>query len=601
VLAATAAAVALCVWTVAFTLTEAASDDRAEVAIVHGLKVAVPAGVALAVLRRRSRDRFAWLLLATAVLGSTTTLAVSDDSILYSIGRVMVWLVEPVLVYLLLAFPSGRLTTSPDRAVFRAAVLVDAVLYLPTVLFVRHFPEPSPWGDCGVDCPPNALAITDEPPFIGDIVQPLRELLTAVVFLAVAVTIARRMRRAAPLGRRALAPVLGTAVLRALALAIYDIGRREGPVSPVLEVLGSVYVLTLPLVALGFGAGLLAARLYVATALERLTHSLGGGPSSTELRAGLAEALEDPSMRVAYRCPKETGRWLDETGRQVPAPMPGPGRAITEVRGSGRVAAIDHDAALSLEPGILQAAATYALAVLDNARLVGELRRSVRDLSESRARIVSVGDEARRRIERDLHDGAQQRLVALRANLALESERVRGDSAQTAAALDKLGEDVEETIDEVRSIAHGIYPSLLADRGLGDALRAAALGAPIAAAVDVNGVGRYREEVETTVYFACVEAVQNAVKHARGATRVWISLSDDGRLVFAVRDDGAGFAEDAAWPGAGLTNMRDRVAAIGGEVTIESLPGVGTRVAGSIPARPDGAFRAADGERSTAP
>jgi signal transduction histidine kinase len=256
---------------------------------------------------------------------------------------------------------------------------------------------------------------------------------------------------------------------------------------------------------------------------------------------------------------------------------------VTEVHASGRVAAVEHDAALALEPGIVRAAATYALAVLENNRLVGELRRSLRELSVSRARIISVGDHARRRIERDLHDGAQQRLVVLRANLALESERVRADSATTAAALERLGDEVEETIDDVRSIARGIYPSLLADQGLVEALRAAALGAPLPAQVTADGIGRYAPEVETTVYYACMEALQNAVKHARGATGVWISLSDTGRLRFEVRDDGAGFTPPGPSRGAGLTNLRDRLAALGGAVTIESSPGLGTRVAGSIP------------------
>ena len=259
-----------------------------------------------------------------------------------------------------------------------------------------------------------------------------------------------------------------------------------------------------------------------------------------------------------------------------------PGRVITEVRASGRVAAIDHDAALALEPGIVQAAATYAVALLENSRLVAELQLSVRELAESRGRILSVGVQARRRIERDLHDGAQQRLVALRTYLALESDRLRDRSASIADTLAKLGNDVEETIDEVRSIARGIYPSLLADGGLDEALRAAALGAPIPARVDSDGVGRYGPEIETTIYFACVEALQNAVKHGHGATGVWISLSDTGSLRFEVRDDGVGFSEPVT-PGAGLTNIRDRLAALGGLVTIESTPGEGTRVAGIVP------------------
>jgi signal transduction histidine kinase len=577
------AAVALCAATVAFSLVAAPADDRALAAVVQGLVVAVPAGVALATLRRRPGDRFALLLLASALLGSLTTATVSDDSVSYSIGRIAVWLVEPALVYLLLAFPSGRLTGARDRIAFGALIAVDALLYLPSVLVVEHFPEPSPWGMCGDACPPNAFAVTGtEPAFAGDIVQPLREGLTAVIYLAVAVLIAGRMRRSAPLGRRALAPVLGTAVFRAVALAAYDIARSGGETSALLTALGWVYALTLPLIALGFAGGLLLARLYGAGALERLTRRLHASATATELRVEMAEAFEDPALQIAYRAPDEPEQWVSDAGRPVPAPTARPGRVITEVRASGRVAAIDHDAALALEPGIVQAAATYAAALLENSRLVAELQVSLRELAESRGRILSVGVQARRRIERDLHDGAQQRLVALRTYLALESDRLRDRSASIADTLAKLGDDVEETIDEVRSIARGIYPSLLADGGLDEALRAAALGAPIPARVDSDGVGRYGPEIETTIYFACVEALQNAVKHGHGATGVWISLSDTGSLRFEVRDDGVGFSEPVT-PGAGLTNIRDRLAALGGLVTIESTPGEGTRVAGIVP------------------
>src|SRR4051794_6401293 len=590
----------LCAATVAFSLAAAPSSDRVLATVVHGLMVAVPAGVGLAVLRRRPGDRFALLLLASTLLMSVTTAAVSNDSLAYSIGRIAVWLVEPPPVFLLLAFPSGRLTTSRDRVVFAAVVAVDALLYLPTIFVVEHFPEPSPWGLCGNACPPNAFALTgSEPAFAGDIVQPLREGLTVVVFLAVAVLIAGRMRRSAPLGRRALAPVLATAVFRVVALGTYDAARGDGQPSAAVDTLGAIYALTLPLIALGFAGGLVLARLYGAGALERLTHRLRAGVTATELRVEMAEAFEDPALQIAYRAPDEPEHWVSDTGRPVPPPAARPGRVITEVRASGRVVAIDHDAGLALEPGIVAAAATYAVVLLHNSRLVAELQLSLRELADSRARIVSAGVQARRRIERDLHDGAQQRLVALRTHLALESDRQRDSSVSVANALAKLGDDVEETIDEVRSIARGLYPSLLADGGLDEALRAAALGAPIPARVASDGVGRYGPEVETTIYYACVEALQNAVKHAHGATGVWISLSDTGRLRFEVRDDGAGFSEPVS-PGAGLTNIRDRLAALGGLVTIESTPGVGTRVAGVLPVN-GGPPPAPVAERGTGP
>jgi signal transduction histidine kinase len=581
------ACAALTAAAVAFALAASRPDRAAEAAVVHGVMVAVPAAVGVAVLRRRPGDRFAVLLLAAALLLSVTTLAVSDDAVAYSVGRTAVWLVEPLLVYLLLAFPFGRLTAPADRALFGAILLVDAVLYLPTILVVTQFPDPAPWTTCDVSCPHNAFALTSsEPAIVEGLVRPLREALTVLTFLAVAAILARRLVRSVPLGRRALAPVVAAAAFRPVAMAAYYIARADGDVSPALRTFGTIYLLTLPVIALGFGAGLVAARLYVATALERLTTRARAGTGTAELGAEMAAALGDPRVRTAYWTGGDPGRWVDETGWPVEPLRAEVGRTVTEVHASGRLAAIDHDAALALEPGIVHGAATYALAVLENNRLSAEREAQLRELSESRARILSVGDQARRRIERDLHDGAQQRLVALRAHLALESDRLPAESARTASVLERLGDDVEDAIDELRSVARGIYPSLLADRGLTEALRAAALTAPLAAAVDGDGVGRYDPEVETTVYFACLEALQNAIKHARGATAVWITLFDDGRLQFDVRDDGSGFAAATARSsGTGLTNLRDRVTALGGVLTVETAPGRGTRVAGAVPAR----------------
>jgi signal transduction histidine kinase len=232
----------------------------------------------------------------------------------------------------------------------------------------------------------------------------------------------------------------------------------------------------------------------------------------------------------------------------------------------------------------MDAAAAYVVVVLENTRLVEQLQSSLRDLSESRGRIVAVADESRLRIERDLHDGAQQRLIGLRIQLSMQSEHLRVASPRAAAKLDQLGREVEQTIDEIRDLAQGIYPVLLEERGLPEALRAAARRAPIHTRVEADGVGRYRREVESTVYFACLESLQNAIKHADGATGVAIALRDGDDLAFEVRDDGSGFdAWSAPRAGIGLTNMRDRVTALGGTISIESSPGEGTRVAGAVP------------------
>ena len=230
--------------------------------------------------------------------------------------------------------------------------------------------------------------------------------------------------------------------------------------------------------------------------------------------------------------------------------------------------------------------ALCARAIAAYARVARENEQLVRELSSSRARLLTVADHERKRIERDLHDGAQQRLVALQIRLALLREQIEPDAPESAAALRRFEGEIETASEEVRALAHGIYPPQLTERGLTHALRAAARGAPLPTTVRTEHVGRYGPAVESTVYFACMEALQNTAKHAHGATGVTIDVCENGRLRFEVRDDGAGFAPgEHAHDGSGLANLRDRLAAVGGELEIRSAPGDGTRVAGTIPVR----------------
>jgi len=204
---------------------------------------------------------------------------------------------------------------------------------------------------------------------------------------------------------------------------------------------------------------------------------------------------------------------------------------------------------------------------------------------------VAASDAARRQIERNLHDGAQQHLVALAVNLRLVQQLADADPATAKEMLAQLGHDVQDAVQELRSLAHGIYPPLLVDRGLGEALGAAAGRAALPTHVEATGTGRYPQDIEAAVYFCCLEALQNAGKHAgEGASakvRVW---EEAGGLLFRVADDGAGFdAANRTSPGAGFVNMGDRVGAIGGSVAVESSPGKGTCVTGRIPLATDAA------------
>ena len=214
-----------------------------------------------------------------------------------------------------------------------------------------------------------------------------------------------------------------------------------------------------------------------------------------------------------------------------------------------------------------------------------ELRRQAEELRASRARVVAAADAERLRIERDLHDGAQQHLVALGVHLRLAQELFPTDPEATRTLLAQLRDDVHAAIEQLRALAHGIYPPLLLERGLEHALRAAAARAGVRASVEAPGLGRYAPEIEATAYFCCLEALQNVAKHA-AATSVTITVREqEGGLLFDIVDDGAGFDAPHRPRGAGLTNMSDRLGALGGRLVVTSEPGGGTRVSGTIPLR----------------
>ncbi|HEV8164106.1 MAG TPA: GAF domain-containing sensor histidine kinase, partial [Actinomycetota bacterium] len=213
-----------------------------------------------------------------------------------------------------------------------------------------------------------------------------------------------------------------------------------------------------------------------------------------------------------------------------------------------------------------------------------ELRRKAEELQASRARIVAAADAERRRIERNLHDGAQQRLVALAVKLGLARRLAGADPEQTRTMLDELREELKDAVDELRSLAHGIYPPLLMDQGLAAALGSAAQRATIPTRVEAAALGRYPSDVEAAAYFCCLEALQNAMKHAGPAATVVVRVWEEaGALRFAVADDGAGFDPAAKATGTGFVNMRDRLGAIGGSLQVESSPGAGTSVLGVLP------------------
>jgi signal transduction histidine kinase len=303
------------------------------------------------------------------------------------------------------------------------------------------------------------------------------------------------------------------------------------------------------------------------------------------MRDALATAMRDSTVEVVFRDPS-CATWRDARGRDVGRPLePGPDRAVTTVGVDGDQpdVALVHDVALLDDSELLEGVGGLVLAGWRHERLTADLGRAMTDLEQSRRRIAEAADVERARIERDLHDGAQQRLIGLRIRLGLAEECIQTDPTAGIEMVRELGFEAEAALDELRALASGVYPAVLIDRGVADALRSVATLAPQPVHVAAAGVTRHPVEIESAIYFVCVEAVQNALKHGSGATGVWVTLRQAGdRFRFEVRDDGRGFDVDAA-DGRGLRNIGDRIEAIGGWVTIESEPGQGTRVSGAVP------------------
>jgi signal transduction histidine kinase len=586
------AGAAVCGAAVALTLSGSEASNPALDAELRAAVIAAPIAVGLSVWYRDPWRRFGKLLVAAGFAWSLTTLAQSSSPVLYSTGRVFGWFVEPLLIFLVLAFPTGRLTTGSGRYLVAASVLLVAVLYLPTALLVGSYPTPAPSSSCDASCPVNAfMLVGTEPGFVGSIIVPLREIATILLLAGVIAALAVRIKRGTLLMRITLVPVLAVAIVHALSLIAGIVARHFAPESTATDVLVASIALSYGGVALGFLAGLSGWRLFENRSLRRLAAGLASHPPALNLRetSELLSETMDPSLEVFHKPPDRAHAWLGADGWPA-SPTPRDGRhCVTEiVAEDGHVVAVVHDVALKDTPTFLAVTRSSVLKALENDRLGDELRKSLRELRESRARIMSSADRERQRIEQDLHDGAQQSLVALRIRLELAGELLGENPGRAEQLLSELATEVDGALEEVRSLARGVYPSLLTSRGLGEALDAAAIRCPVPTIVDVDGIGRYRSEVEAAAYFCCLEAMQNAMKHAGGVNRISVSLTAGTDLCFEVSDDGGGFSEADVTTGTGLTSMRDRLAAIGGRLTIRTAPGEGTRVLGTVPLTENG-------------
>jgi signal transduction histidine kinase len=457
-----------------------------------------------------------------------------------------------VFMHLLLAFPSGRLDSRLARGLVAAAYLDLGILYhAPLVL-----------GDDG----------------LGGTLSEASFAFGAVIFLAGSGLLVQRWRAGSRAWRRTVAPLLWTGALALALLAVFNADRLlSRPVGAV-----PMWAFRLAFVAIPFAflAVLLRVRLARASVAELVVELEEARPSGS-LRDAMARALGDPSLTVAYWLPDQQ-RYVDLEGQPVELPAAGQDRVATVVeRDRRRVAAIVHDRALCDDPGLIRAAGAAAALALDNERLQAELRARFDELKASRARIMEAADQERKRIERNLHDGTQQRLTSIALALGLAESKLTTDPRAAGAGVRQAKQALEAALAELRDLSHGIHPSVLTTRGLGPALEDLAYTAPLPVTVAADLNGRLPERVEAGAYYAVAEGLANIAKHAQASTATVVLARERGRLLLRVRDDGIGGADPNR--GTGLRGLTDRLQALGGTFEVDSPPGRGTELRAAIP------------------
>jgi signal transduction histidine kinase len=525
---------------------------------------------------RRPASRFGALMTAVGFTYMLGALTASDDSVVFTIGVLLASLYFVVFAHMLLAYPDGRLDQPWHAKVIAAGYAIAIVGPVPQLLwgFTERMSDSCP------DCPESALLI-DTNDTLRDVFNALTSAIGVALAATVLVILIRRWRAATAPQRRAMAPLLwsGVAILALLATAL---GSDAAGISRLTDVLGWLSLLVFASVPWVFLIGLVRSTVVRAGAVSELLLRLGEAPGTGELRSRLADALGDRSLQLMFWL-EDKGKWVDAAGHKSDLPHDEhPARAWTAVELEGRrVGAIVHDRSLCDDPDLLGSVAAAAGLAMENERLQAQLHARVDELRTSRARIVEAGTAERRRLERNLHDGAQQRLVALSLTLRLAQTKVHKDPEKADELLAGAQQELTLALGELRELARGIHPAILSDRGLGAALEALAGRAPIEVDLAALPSDRLPEPIEAAAYFVVAEALTNVVKYAH-ANQAIVSVSRrNGHAVVEVSDDGIGGADPDR--GSGLRGLADRVSALDGRMLLDSPAGSGTRLRAEIP------------------
>lgn len=528
-------------------------------------------GCGLASWRARPENRIGLIMVLTGFAWFAAQVIEASEPWLYTLGLVIqsLWVIG--LLYLLLSFPSGQLTGRTDRWLVWAGIGVAVGLQLVALIYGNRSAVGCP------SCVHNLLDVVHDnhkaKGWLG-----LRDLFGIALVLALIATLTRRWWRASAPQRRAVLPVLVAGLATLLTLTWNVVEDLFG--SPLGALPANVWFYTMAAVPVAVMFVFLQRRLDRGV-VAGLVVKLGTPTVAAGLSDALAQALGDPSLELAFWFPAERS-YVDADGTPVKLPALDEHRSSTFVERDGQpIAVLLHDPALEHNAELVRSVCAAASLALENERLQAELRARLIDLQASRARLVQATDAERRRIERDLHDGTQQRLVSIAMSLGLLESRLPEDATGAAPLVRETREALALALAELRELTHGINPPLLAERGLPAALEELSHRAGLPVQLELSLDRRLPSQIESAVYFLVSEALTNATKHSHGS-EVRVLARDDGRQVTVeVLDDGIGGAGAAG--GSGLRGLADRVEALGGEFTTSSPPGRGTTLRAGIP------------------
>jgi signal transduction histidine kinase len=538
------------------------------VALVLPATAAVYVGFGVLAWLRRPSSNIGALLVLGGFLWLTAGFGNATEPALIALGAITATVPLAVIVQLLVGFPSGRLTGPLERALVIAAYFVALALQVPLYVFTAYPP------------PYDALQVADRPGLLHAGIWVQRGVGIAVVTMAAALLV-HRLRLATPSQRRVLVPlyIYGTAATLFVPLSAILVAPALDW-SPVTE-----YVVQLSLAALipvAFGWSIMRGGFARTAEVEELGAWLGVEERArATLRKALADTLGDPSLGLVFWVPDRSG-YVDAEGRPAETPVADAHRSVSEIELAGkRVGAITFDPDAIGDPELVRTAGRVVAMAVDRERLTAELLANQEALRQSRQRIVEAGDRERRRVERNLHDGAQQRMMTVAMELRMIEAHLDGNDPETRSLVAEAVSDLEAAMRELRELARGLHPTLLADVGLDGALESLAERSAIPVRLSVRLHAGLPDPTMVGAYYVVAEALTNATRHSRASEVDVSAVVRDGRLRVEVIDDGVGGA--VAAPGSGLEGLVDRIDSLGGHLSITSPAGAGTTIVAELP------------------